>query len=130
MIINLTQHAATAEQLAAGVVDLTGGQLQELKKLLTFNDLPSRQDVRQIASALGWLVDVVIGDTKPRPQHPVAMIGGAPFLMGPLEDALADRGVRAVYAFSRRESAEEVQPDGSIRKVAVFRHAGFVPGQQ
>jgi hypothetical protein len=31
-----------------------------------------------------------------------------------------------VYAFSRRESTEAVQEDGSVRKVAVFRHLGFV----
>lgn len=130
MILNLTQHAATAEQLAAGVVDLEGGQLQELKKLLNFNSLPTRQDVRQVACAIGWLVDTVLRGVKPRPQHPVAMIGGAPFLMPALEEALADRNVRPVYAFSRRESVEEIQADGSVRKTAVFRHAGFVAGQQ
>ncbi len=129
MIINLTQHPATPEQVAAGVVDLVDGQLLELKKLLNFNDLPSRQDVRQVASALGWLVDTIL-PTLQKGVPPVAMIGGAPFLMPALEEALADRGVRPVYAFSRRESVEETQPDGSVRKTAVFRHAGFVPGQQ
>jgi len=131
MILNLTQHPATPDQLAAGVVDLAEGQqLHYLKKLLTFEDLPSRQDVRQIASAIGWLVDEVLSGVKPRPQNPVAMIGGAPYLMGALEEALLGRGVRAVYAFSRRESVEEAQADGSVLKKNIFRHAGFVPGQQ
>ena len=35
-------------------------------------------------------------------------------------------GVPAVYAFSVRESVEQPQPDGSVRKVNVFRHVGFV----
>ena len=55
-----------------------------------------------------------------------AMIGGAPFFMSALEAALKERGVRAVHAFSRRESGEERLPDGSVRKTQVFRHAGWV----
>jgi hypothetical protein len=55
-----------------------------------------------------------------------AMIGGAPYLMAPLESALRAHGITPVYAFSVRESVDQVQPDGSVRKVAVFRHAGFV----
>ena len=55
-----------------------------------------------------------------------AMIGGAPWMMSALEGALLDAGVQPVYAFSVRESVEQVQPDGSVRKVNVFRHVGFV----
>jgi len=40
--------------------------------------------------------------------------------------ALVDYGVCQYYDFSRRESVEEVQADGSVRKTAVFRHAGFI----
>ena len=46
--------------------------------------------------------------------------------MSALEKALVDYGVCPYYAFSRRESVEEVQADGSVRKTAVFRHAGFI----
>ena len=31
-----------------------------------------------------------------------------------------------VYAASKRESVEITQPDGSVRKVAVFKHLGWV----
>ena len=55
------------------------------------------------------------------------MIGGALWLMGPLARALRARGLDPVFAFSRREVAEEVQADGTVRKVAVFRFAGWVP---
>ena len=54
------------------------------------------------------------------------MIGGAPFLMGALESALLDYGITPVYAFSKRESVEEVQKDGSVKKINIFRHAGFI----
>ncbi len=61
--------------------------------------------------------------------HPAtakAMIGGAPYLMAPLERHLARAGVRPMYAFSTRESVEQTGADGSVKKVSVFRHAGFV----
>ena len=54
------------------------------------------------------------------------MIGGAPFLMGPLEAALLKDNRVPVYAFSVRESVEAPQADGSVRKANVFRHGGFV----
>jgi hypothetical protein len=54
------------------------------------------------------------------------MLGGAPYLMGALEKAVRECGFTPVYAFSQRESEEITQPDGSVRKVQVFRHCGFV----
>jgi len=127
-ILNLTQHAATPEQRSAGVFDMTGDHLMTLVELLTFNDLPTQQEVeeraQQIAElALAWLTDNDVIDTVGDIR---AMIGGAPFLMAPLEGALRDQGITPVYAFSRRESVEERQSDGSIVKRTVFRHLGFV----
>ena len=81
MILNLTQHPATPEQIAAGVVDLQGDQLADLKTLLTFEQLPTRQEIEErpffivrlaFANALG--ADM---DEDPMPSR--AMIGGAPF---------------------------------------------------
>jgi len=46
--------------------------------------------------------------------------------MGPLENALLAKGVKPLYAFSLRVSEDQVQPDGSTKKVGVFRHAGWV----
>ena len=121
-IINLTQHPATAEQLAAGVVDLPAAARASLQNLLTFDHLPTRREVVESAEAIARLA---ARNTMAR----AAMIGGAPYLMAPLEQALRELyGIEPVYAFSVRESREEVQPDGSTRKIAVFRHAGFVGG--
>ena len=115
-IINLTQHQATAEQLAAGVVEPE--DKARIAELLTFNNLPTQQQIETRASVLAW-------EAK-KSGIKSAMIGGAPFLMEPLERHLAYAGVKSLYAFSVRESAEEVQADGTVKKVNVFRHAGFV----
>ncbi len=40
-ILNFTQHAATAEQVAAGVIDLMQHDLASLKELLNFVGLPT-----------------------------------------------------------------------------------------
>lgn len=121
-VLNLTQHRATAEQREAGVFDLHPQHQEKLRELLTFDDLPTAEEVAvdaEIAADLAADVAAVA-----RCHH--VMIGGAPFLMSSLERALKNRGLTPVYAFSRRESVEETMPDGSIRKVAVFRHEGFV----
>ena len=120
MILNLTQHSASPEQVAAGVVDLEGTELALLKTHLDFLRLTDRADVLSVASFITGLAEVK-GATH-------AMIGGAPFLMGPLEKELRGAGIVPLYAFSVRESVEEKTADGSIRKTAVFRHLGFVEG--
>ena len=136
-ILNLTQHDPTPEQLEAGVTcgDIANdAELLEFRKLLTFDTLPTPTEVRQRAQQIAayaaktsTLVDYG-GDSGLCVNEPLqrAMIGGAPFLMAPLEDALRRVGIVPLYAFSIRESAEQVQPDGSVRKTAVFRHVGFV----
>lgn len=135
-ILNLTQHPATAEQVAAGVVDLTPDERRQLHQLLTFEELPSAEELEERAEEIEILARRAFdGD----PHLDAVMIGGAPFLMAPLERSLkaehelADEHAseppfrpQVLYAFSRRESVEERQPDGSVRKINVFRHAGFV----
>ena len=117
MIVNLTQHVATEDQRAAGVFEPSGKE--EVQRLLTFETLPSPEEVRRRAAALAQIAEES-GATE-------AMIGGAPFLMAPLEEMLMGRGITPLYAFSRRETTEEMLPDGNVRKTCVFRHAGFVP---
>ena len=129
MILNLTQHPATADQVEVGVIDLAGEELAALKECLTFGNLPAAQeildrahDIAELACHNGLGPDNV---DDPLPQR--AMIGGALWLMAPLAAALRGRGIDPVFAFSVRETEEHAQADGSIRKVAVFRPAGFVP---
>ena len=118
MIINLTQHAATPEQLAVGVFDLPPDVRGRLVKWLTFDTIPCRDELLYAAEGIGLIA--FHGGYKR------AMIGGAPYLMAPLEQDLKRWGVEVLYAYSRRESVEETLPDGSVRKVMIFRHAGFI----
>jgi hypothetical protein len=124
-ILNLTQHGATQDQLENGVVDCV--RTDVLKTLLEVRELPSQEDLWMRANNLVTMV--VHRETGPDlPILDGVMIGGAPYLMGVLEIALRRAGYRVFYAFSQREIVEESQPDGSVWKVAVFRHKGFVEG--
>jgi len=125
MIINLTQHPATAEQRQDGVIDPAAAAKATIVAALTFDSLPAQADILARAKTLAYEAEKYC---RPQGQDAMrqVMIGGAPYLMGALEAALRTRGLIPVYAFSQRESVEEVQADGSVRKVAIFRHSGFV----
>lgn len=120
MILNLTQHKATAEQVAAGVVDLSDGDRMILSKALTFDELPCDTILRLRAESIAMMAVANSNGCKS------AMIGGAPYFMRHLESALWHVCIRPLYAFSRRESVETIRSDGTVEKTAVFRHAGFV----
>ena len=131
VILNLTQHPATPDQAAAGVSDPLSGFKAAIVSALNFNSLPDSADIMARAQALATIAtamaDELVSSGLMGDNHAYqAMIGGAPYLMGALERALITRGIFPVYAFSQRESVEEVQADGSVRKNNVFRHAGFV----
>lgn len=115
-ILNLTQHAATHEQVAQGVFEPTNKEL--VQRLLTFDKLPNFKEIARVAATLARLAQASGA------KH--ALIGGAPFLMSLLEYELKVHGVDPLYAFSVRESVEQVLPDGSVKKTNVFRHAGFI----
>mgnify|MGYP000849113700 FL=1 len=129
MILNLTQHVITDEQKAQLVVEprMTKAKIQ---KLLTFEEIPTREEIEARAKELARIAtseaSMYAGDTDNRIWITRVMIGGAPYLMSALEKALRESGFTPVYAFSKRESEEIPQPDGSVRKIAVFRHIGFV----
>lgn len=125
-ILNLTQHSATPEQIAAGVVDLSPAQRAILSAWLTFDTCPTGQDV---ADRAGLIAQAAADDSKSIGvvgTYSFAMIGGAPFFMSALENALIERGITPLYAFSVRKSVETVQADGTVIKTAIFSHAGFV----
>ena len=116
MILNLTQHGATAEQAEAGVVEPQSKGV--VQSLLTFNTLPTVTEITERAKKLAILARAE-GATA-------VMIGGAPFLMGALQDTLMEFDITPLFAFSVRESVETENADGSVSKTAVFRHLGFV----
>ncbi len=115
-ILNLTQHPRTADQ--EDVVEPGRGDKRDIQELLTFTDPPSRAEIICRAKALANIARAT--------GYSYAMIGGAPYLMGPLERALRAAGIVPYYAFTRRESRDDPQPDGTVKKVAVFAHEGWV----
>ncbi len=56
MILNLTQHTATPEQLAQGVVDLPAELRAELSRLLTVDDLPTQAGIADRCEAIAGLI--------------------------------------------------------------------------
>jgi hypothetical protein len=129
MIVNLTQHPATPEQIAAGVVDMPASAREGMIEALTFGELPTPEEILARAAQLAELA-IMNGlgpDDGDDPYPTAAMIGGAMWLMGPLALELRLRGIAPMFAFSVRETEEVAQQDGTVKKVSVFRHAGFVP---
>lgn len=119
-IVNLTQHNATNEQIDAGVfnVDYDHNELDYLRSLLTFDSIPTIEDMQQRADEIAKIAL--------RTNAKKAMIGGAPFFMGYLETALKSVGIQPLYAFSQRVSVETTAEDGTVTKQNVFKHMGFV----
>jgi hypothetical protein len=109
-ILNLTQHPATPDQIANGVVDLPENERNSLCRLLTFETLPAPMEVGDRAIEITAIASRNVED-EPCPQ---AMIGGASYLMASLEWHLRNAGIEPVYAFSIRKSVEETAPDGSV----------------
>lgn len=119
-IVNLTQHNATNDQIDAGVfnVDYDHNELDYLRSLLTFDSIPTIEDMQQRADEIAKIAL--------RTNAKKAMIGGAPFFMGYLETALKSVGIQPLYAFSQRVSVETTAEDGTVTKQNVFKHIGFV----
>jgi hypothetical protein len=128
MILNLTQHMATADQVAAGVVDLPDLQRKELVEALTFTSLPTAKDIADRAAFIADLAcqNGLGGDDGDDPHPPAAMIGGASYLMPALEASLRGYGIEPLHAFSVRQSGETRNSDGTVSKTMVFRHQGWV----
>ena len=118
-IINLTQHAATPIQIADGVFEPSNKR--EIQSLLTFEGLPSAYEVNKRARIIACHVPE---GTKR------AMIGGAPYLMAPLEFALLELGITPLYSFNTRQSVETLDPVTQVvTKTAQFVHSGWVEVQ-
>ncbi len=126
IILNLTQHLATPEQVAAGVIDLDGDDREFLLKTITFGEMPTRDEINEAASMLASFANGLFHANELPIGEDTVMIGGAPWFMSALEHALKEKGIRVLYAFSKRESVEEIQEDGSVKKSMVFRHLGFL----
>lgn len=119
-MLNLTQHEATNEQLTQGAYEPLNKEA--IKAALTF----SAEDILdgKIPERARLLAVLAKGEVEDNGQ---VFIGGLPALMGPLTQALRAEGLEVFFAHSDRVSEDQIQPDGSTKKVAVFRHQFFYP---
>jgi len=118
MILNLTQHEPTPEQVADGV----GQPIPEVVAFLTFETLPDMAEVESRAKHIAWLAAKAAGNAP----SVRAMIGGAPYLMRPLEQALRCHGIRPIYSYLEQVCWETDLQCGSVELKRVFRHSGWV----
>ena len=117
VVLNLTQHNGTPEQDVVEPLDKG-----TVKEMLTFSSLPSHEDILDRASKLAVLASNELMEADNR----AAMIGGAPYLMPALVDALKAYGIKPLFAFSERVSEDKHMPDGTVQKVNVFKHIGWI----
>lgn len=115
--LNLTQHEATPAQIADGVFEPSNHHKAAVKVALTFDECPNKLELLAAAHELAEIAKAEGCD--------YAMIGGAPYLMSTLENALIEYGIQPVYSFSLRKSVEQTL-DGVVKKVSIFEHVGFV----
>jgi hypothetical protein len=113
-MLNLTQHPGTPEQKLQEPTDKA-----LVKCLLTFEGIPSQEQITKAVDDLAAIAQAESNDYT-------AMIGGAPWLMAPLERALIRVSITPYYAFSERQSVEVAGANGQVEKKSVFTHIGFV----
>ena len=124
-MLNLTQHPATPAQIEAGVVEPASAIKAKIVKLLNFEGILTPAEIAGRAAKLAAIAAESGAKTAMIGGALCLMGAGALYLMGALENALRERGVHHLYAFSIRESVEAVQPDGSVVKTTVLKHGGF-----
>lgn len=128
VIINLTQHLATPDQASAGLIDMPedGGLRAALTEALSFNHQPDQEELlRRARRVVGIMADYAGGMTALQ-GHKV-MLGGFSALMHPLQAACLKAGMQVGYAYlGPCEWVDQLQPDGSVLKMAIFRHGGFI----
>ena len=114
MIVNLTQHPASQEQKDVGVFDLPEYDREELISDLTFDKIPDRDMVEGRAANITEMAASTGAKN--------AMIGGALWLMEPLQRHLVYANIQYHYAFTKRIVVEK-----NGVKTSVFKHEGFYP---
>jgi hypothetical protein len=119
-IINLTQHTATPDQKRAGLEDLHEDAHNEIRSWITFSSMPTPTELKVRAEGCADACREYGRNQNGGPPK-YALIGGAPFFQPYLAQALRDRGIIPLYAFSQRVT-EEI--DGV--KKSVFKHEGFL----
>lgn len=114
----MTQHALTPAQMQNNLCEFPEAQRNAIREALTIEQLPDRAELQQRAEKLAEQA-AVCGARA-------VMIGGAPYLMPLLVQALRARRIRIFCSFSPRRSIERRRADGSVEKSAVFCYEGLI----
>lgn len=115
-IINLTQHIATETQMKDGVFEPS--DKNSVKTCLTFTVIPSKEDMVKRAKKLAQIAHEHKAD--------FAMVGGAAYFISVLENELVSIGIKPIHSFTERKSVDKINDDGTVQKVSVFEHIGWV----
>lgn len=121
-MLNLTQHALTAEQWRDGAVEPDQEMKTEIQKLITFDRsvIDHPEQIKNRAKALAALI---------RREYPLlnkALVGGALYFMPALVHELKEAGIQPYFSYTDRVSQETHNSDGSVTKTLVFKHLGWV----
>lgn len=132
-ILNLTKEVATQKQIQEGVIEPREYFKEKICKLLTFNNIPTEEELNERAYRLSSIVvnydiNVTDDDTDNDDElHPDAvMLSGAPFFMSTLERWCESRGLKVFYASTVRGSTEKTFEDGGVFNTYATIHKGFV----
>lgn len=120
--MNLTQHVMTSEQLAElnakGIDVINVEPAEHVVANITFNDFPTYQELYKKAFVVAEIAQLNGAN--------YALVGGAGYFMSALENALLERNIKPLHAFTLRESVEKIGENGEVIKTAVFKHKGFI----
>ena len=123
MILNITQHKATKEQIADGIVQPSADDKVTIERILTFDKITNctQESIEDRADKLVAICKEYKADG--------ALIAGAPWLMSLLEKKLMFACVKSYYAFSERVCEEKVV-DGKTITTRTFKYGGLVEGRR
>ena len=116
-ILNMSNHTLTGEQIAElkgygyEIVELSAEDKQRWSSLNPDN----YEDV----------VYRIMEDSDTRYDVDCFHIAGFPPAVVLAVNTAFHLGKRSVYAYSERLSEESLQPDGTVKKINVFKHLGF-----
>lgn len=126
-LLNLTQHESTKDQKETKegdhiirVVDIPAKE--SIKELLNFEEIPTKEKLKTRSG----LVASAASEFCKKFNCQGVMIGGAPYFMRHLEEALERYGIPFTYSFSKRVSVEIQKEDGSVMKASKFQHEGWI----
>ena len=107
-IVNLTTEPATEEQAAAGVKTFGPANAGRIKRLLTFDGIPSDEELRQRADCLSIIALRAQEDDR---SISGAMISPPGFFARYVEDALWSAGIQPLYTEAVISPHREKLPD-------------------